>query len=106
MKVARESLVTIRGTRRGSIYYLNGTIENVVVARSKEQDITKLWHMRLRYAGEKALHTLVNKGVLKGATTGKIDFCEHCVFGKQKNVKFGTSIHQTKSILDYVHTDE
>ena len=61
--------------------------------------------MQLGHVGEKALQTLVNQGVLKGATTGKIDFCEHCIFGKQKDVKFGTAIHQTKNILDYVHTD-
>ena len=90
LKVARGALVAIKGTRRGSIYYLNRTtiIEHAAVASSKEQDISKLWHMRLRHAGEKALQTLVNQGVLTGATTGKIDFCEHCIFGKQKNVKF------------------
>ena len=61
--------------------------------------------MRFGHAGEKALQTLVNQEVLKGATTGKIDLCEHCIFDKQKNVKFDTAIHQTKDILDYVHTD-
>ena len=86
LKVARGALVAIKGTRRGSIYYLNGTIiiGHVAVASSKEQDILKLWHMRLGHAGEKALQTLVNRGVLKDATPGKIDFCEHCIFGKQK----------------------
>ena len=86
MKVARGALVAIKGTRRGSIYYLNGTtiIGHAAVASSKEQDISKLWHMRLGHAGEKAFQTLVNRGVVKGATTGKIDFCEHCIFGKQK----------------------
>ena len=75
-----------KGTRRGSIYYLNGTtiIGHVAVASSKEQDISKLWHMRLGHAGEKALQTLVNQEVFKGATTGKIDFGEHCILGKQK----------------------
>ena len=107
LKIACGALVAIEGTRRGSIYYLNETtiIGHVAVASSKEQDISKLWHMRLGHAGEKALQTWVNQGVLKGATTGKIDLCEHCIFGKLKNVKFGTSIHQTKGILDYVHTD-
>ena len=107
LKVARVTLVAIKGTRRGSRYYLNGTtiIGHAAVASSKEQDISKLWHMRLGHAGEKVLQTLVNQGVLKGATIGKIDLCEHCIFGKQKNVKFGTVIHQTKGILDYVHTD-
>ena len=57
MKVARGALVAIKGTRRGSIYYLNGTtiIGHAAVASSKEQDISKLWHMRLGHAGEKVL---------------------------------------------------
>ncbi|CAL9031518.1 unnamed protein product [Prunus brigantina] len=37
--------------------------------------------------------------------TCKLEFCEHCVLGKQTRVKFGTAIHHTKGILDYVHTD-
>ena len=28
-----------------------------------------------------------------------------CVLGKQKRVKFGTAIHNTEGILDYIHTD-
>ena len=57
LKVARGALVVIKGTRRGSIYYLNGTtiIGHAAVASSKEQDISKLWHMRLGHAGEKVL---------------------------------------------------
>ena len=31
-------------------------------------------------------------------------FCEQCVLGKQKRVKFGTAIHNTEGILDYIHT--
>ncbi|KAG7011038.1 Cytochrome P450 81F2, partial [Cucurbita argyrosperma subsp. argyrosperma] len=38
--------------------------------RKNKTCISKLWHMRLGHAGEKALQTLVNQGVLKGATTG------------------------------------
>jgi transposase InsO family protein len=32
-------------------------------------------------------------------------FCEHYIFGKHKRVKFNTSVHTTKDILDYVHAD-
>ena len=42
---------------------------------------------------------------MKGAKTCKLDFCEQCVLGKQKRVKFGTVIHNTEGILDYIHTD-
>ena len=36
---------------------------------------------------------------------GKLEFCEHCVFGKQKRVSFSTVTHDTKGILDYIHYD-
>ena len=42
---------------------------------------------------------------MKGAKTCKLDFCEQCVLGKQKRVKFGTAIHNTEGILDYIQTD-
>ena len=34
-----------------------------------------------------------------------MEFCEHCILGKQTRVKFGLTIHDTKMILDYVHSD-
>ena len=40
-----------------------------------------------------------------GFYTCKLDFCEQCVVGKIKRVKFGTAIHNTEGILDYIHTD-
>ena len=61
--------------------------------------------MRLGHAGEKSLQTLAMQGLLKGAKTCKLDFCEQCVLGKQKRVKFGTAIHNTEGILDYNHID-
>ncbi|CAL8990667.1 unnamed protein product, partial [Prunus brigantina] len=74
-------------------------------ADADSTDTTRLWHMRLGHAGEKALQGLVKQGLLKGAKACKLEFCEHCVLGKQTRVKFGTAIHHTKDILDYVHTD-
>ncbi|CAB4307464.1 unnamed protein product [Prunus armeniaca] len=51
------------------------------------------------------LRGLVNQGLLKGAKACKLEFSEHCVLGKQTRVQFGTAVHHTKGILDYVHTD-
>ena len=61
--------------------------------------------MRLGHAGEKSMQTLTKQGLLKDAKTCKLEFCEHCVLGKKSKVKFGTAIHRTKGIFDYVHTD-
>ena len=71
----------------------------------KVAEMSRLWHMRLGHAGEKSLQTLAMQGLLKGAKTCKMDFCKQCVLGNQKRVKFGTAIHNTEGILDYIHTD-
>lgn len=111
LKVVMGALVVMKGTRQNNLYFLNGSTiigGAATVTDSKEDvgsDTTKLWHMRLGHAGEKALQGLVKQGLLKGAKTCKLGFCEHCVLGKQTRVKFGTAIHRTEGILDYVHTD-
>ena len=61
--------------------------------------------MRLGHASEKALQTLVKQSLLKGACSCKLEFYEHCIIGRQARVKFGSAIHDTKGILDYVHSD-
>ena len=53
----------------------------------------------------KSLCFLAKQRLLKGTKACKIEFCEHCVLGKQQRVKFGIAIHNTKGILDYVHSD-
>lgn len=42
---------------------------------------------------------LRKQGLLNGQTIGKLDFCEHCIFGKQCRVKFSTKfrVHFLKS---------
>lgn len=34
-----------------------------------------------------------------------LEFCEHCIFGKAKRLKFATTAHHTKGTLDYIHSD-
>ena len=52
---------------------------------------------------EKGMHLLHKRGYLNDI--GKLEFCEHCVFGKQKRVSFSLSTHYTKGILDYIRFD-
>jgi 5'-3' exoribonuclease 2 len=70
-----------------------------------ENDVTKLWHMRLGHMSEKGMHLLSKQGHLGKHGIGKLEFCKHCVFGKQKKVSFSTATHRTKGILDYIHSD-
>ncbi|GMI79054.1 hypothetical protein HRI_001574700 [Hibiscus trionum] len=108
LKVTSGALVIMKGIRKNNLYYYQGsTVIGAVAAASGEDklDSSQLWHMRLGHAGEKSLQILAKQGLLKGAKACKLNFCEHCVLGKQKRVKFGTAIHNTKGILDYVHSD-
>lgn len=111
LKIAKGALVIMKGPRNGFLYLLEGKpLENrmammVDEGQTDKNDLSTLWHMRLGYVGEKALQGLIKQELLKGAKFGKVDFCEHCILGKQTNLKFGSTIHQTKGILDYVHFD-
>ncbi|KAH9803321.1 hypothetical protein KPL71_001718 [Citrus sinensis] len=105
MKFTHGVMVILQGVRRHNLYYLKGgtTDEaNVVEAHS---DTTKLWYIRLGHAGEKSLQTLMRHGLLKCTKTCKLNFCEHCVVGKKTRVKFGTANHDTREILEYVHSN-
>ena len=35
----------------------------------------------------------------------KLDLCKHCVYGKQCKQRFKTGNHNSKDILDYIHSD-
>ncbi|CAL8989595.1 unnamed protein product, partial [Prunus brigantina] len=80
-----------------------GALESKGLKITMEGGVLKAVHGALVVM--KALQGLVKQGLLKGAKACKLEFCEHCVLGKQTRVKFGTAIHHTKGILDYVHTD-
>ncbi|KAG8488863.1 hypothetical protein CXB51_016741 [Gossypium anomalum] len=70
-----------------------------------DDDITKLWHMRLGHMSENGMVELSKRGLLNGQGICKLNFCEHCVFGKQKRVRFTRGIHNTKEMLEYIHSD-
>ena len=109
LKVFSRALVVMKGIRKNNLYLYQGSTTVGTAAAVSEADkvveMSRLWHMRLGHAGEKSLQTLAMQGLLKGAKTCKLDFCKQCVLGKQKRVKFGTAIHNTKGILDYIYTD-
>jgi len=107
LKIKKGSLVVMKGIKDRNLYYLKGSIVTGSLTASVVSDVdaTQLWHMRLGHAGEKSMQVLIKQGLLKGAKTRKLEFCEHCVLGKKTKMKFGTVIHQTREILDYVHID-
>ncbi|KAG8478363.1 hypothetical protein CXB51_028111 [Gossypium anomalum] len=110
LKISKGSLVVMKGQRKiVKLYVLQGftVIGDAAVASSSlsDDDITKLWHMRLGHISENGMTELRKRGLLDGQGICKLNFCEHCVFGKQKRVRFTRGIHNTKETFEYIHSD-
>ena len=97
----------MKGTRRNNLYYYNGSIVTGVVATisgsDEDSEITSLLHKRLGHAGERALFTLMKRGLFKGEKTCKLEFCDHYALEKQRRVTFGTAIDESKTHLFLIH---
>lgn len=110
MKIISGVLVVMKGSRKSNntYHYQGSTVMGniaVVTGGDGNSEVARLWHMRLGHAGEKSLNLFIKQGLLKGVRSCKLDLCEHCISGKKTRVKFGTTIHNTQGILDYVHSD-
>ena len=109
LKVSKGNLVVMKGSKVNHLYHLQGsTVMGPSIGTSNsvsDNDKTKLWHMRLGHMSERGMTVLSKRGLLCGEQTTSLDFCEHCVLGKQCRVSFSTGTHSTKGTLDYIHSD-
>lgn len=106
MKVTKGSLVVIKGDLKAeNLYVLRGSSGSANAVVASDSETTKIWHMRLGHMSAPGLAELSKRGLLDGCHADTLDFCEHCVFGKHKRVKFSSAVHNTENILDYVHAD-
>ena len=69
----------LKGVRKNNLYYYQGNIVIGAVAAvtsnsKKDEEATKLWHMRLGYAGEKSFQILIEQGLLKCTKVFKLEF--------------------------------
>ena len=111
-KMVRGSMVLMRGVRYGTLYKLLGkTIidecnNSVVLEEGGKDDKTLttsggktiLWHQIMGHIGEKGLRALQGKGMVEVMTdcTLDFDFCEHCIYGKQNQVRFASGATRAK----------
>ncbi|GKV22644.1 hypothetical protein SLEP1_g32496 [Rubroshorea leprosula] len=80
LKVSKGALVILKGKKVGGLYYLQGSTVNGTCAVSTSSSPNK-------------------------DKIGKLDFCEHYVYGKQCRLQFGKEVHRTQGIVDYIHSD-
>ena len=71
----------------------------------KAEEGTHLWRQRLGHMSEKGLQVLMKRKSLPDLKSLKLEFCKHCVNGKQCKQRFKIGNHNSKDILDYIHSD-
>jgi hypothetical protein len=66
-----------------------------------------LWHERMGYIGEKGIRVMHKKGMVEGFLECglEVEFCEHCIYGKQSRVRFPYGAIRENGILELVHSD-
>lgn len=106
LKVMKGSMVILKGLLRQGMYVLQG---KAVAGDSATiitcLDHTRLWHNRLGHISMKGLEQLCKQGIVDSKGISSMDFCETCILGKSHRLKFATTTHSSKGILEYVHFD-
>lgn len=107
MKVDKGILLVMKAKKVGNLFQLEGRTELDHVSTVSENDSNsiRLWHQRLGRMSERGLNILSHRKLPPNLKSVKLDFCKHCLFGKQSKQKFKTGKHTSKGILDYIHSD-
>ena len=89
IKISKGSLVVMKGQRKiAKLYVLQGSTVNgdAAVASSSlsDDDITKLWHMRLGHMSENGMAKLSKRGLLDGQGICKLNFVSTVFLGSKR----------------------
>ena len=81
--------MVIKGVQIGSLYKLmdETQVGEAAVASAKMVSPT-VWHRRLGYMSERGLQLLSNKEFFLGYKSVPLEFCEDCIYGKQRRISF------------------
>ncbi|KAA0051442.1 Retrovirus-related Pol polyprotein from transposon TNT 1-94 [Cucumis melo var. makuwa] len=118
LKLSSNREVLLKGVERQGRVILNSrkveglyTVKNVIkpkyalISETEKGNELELWHRRLSHISEKGLTELQKQGLIQTRGVKRLGFCEHCIFGKSKRMKFSKGEHHSKATLDYVHGD-
>ena len=104
-KVSKGSLVVAKGEKVGTLYLCTVNAQPSIYGESTKVDAA-VWHHRLGHMSAKGMQILQAKNLLPGLKKVDLEFCEDCVFGKQKRVRFLKLRNEKKSKkLELVHSD-
>ncbi|KAK3041602.1 hypothetical protein RJ639_000736 [Escallonia herrerae] len=107
--LATKIVISVSGLDREGYFVAFGekqwkvTKGSMVVARENQR--TTLWHHRLGHLSESGMRILHSKNPLPGMKNILLDFCEGCVYRKQKRVSFQKDGKERKiERLELVHS--
>ncbi|KAM0059034.1 putative RNA-directed DNA polymerase [Helianthus debilis subsp. tardiflorus] len=104
-KVIKGNLVIAKGKKQGTLYMAEIHAEGVHAMTTSPSPST-LWHNRLEHMSKKGLKMLAKKGKFPDLKKVETEFCESCVFGKQKRITFVKTGRAPKAQkLELVHSD-
>jgi hypothetical protein len=86
LKVSKGILVVMKDKKIGNLYQLlegRKKINQATVVSEGASDSTHLWHQRLGHMSEKGLKVLVDHKLLPSLKYLNLNFCKHCIYGKQ-----------------------
>jgi transposase InsO family protein len=97
----------MKANKVGNLFMLEGRTDSdhVTVVSENENDFVRLWNQRLDHMIERGLKVLSDRKLLPSLKSLKLDFCKHCIYGKQNRQRFKTGRHTSEGILDYIHSD-
>ena len=105
MEGTKGSMVIAKGNRIGTLYLCPHNTDYSISIPSTEID-SALWHHRLAHMSEKGMQILHSRKLLPDLKQVSLEFCENCVYGKQKRVIFLMVGKQKKSEnLELLHTN-
>ena len=94
--ITKGSLVIEKGDRVGMLYLCPHNIDySISVASTKTG--AALWHHRLGHMTEKGMQILHSRKLHPDLKQVSLQFCENCVYGKHKRVRFLMVVKQNKS---------
>lgn len=107
MHVYRNGKLIFSDTKCNGLYVLNGSHRNLATCASPFTtsiiDTVLTWHMRSGHISSQSLGFLHKLCMLGKMCNTKLPFCDTCILAKKHRHSFSFGIHNSKSILDYLH---
>ncbi|KAE8676518.1 PLAC8 family protein [Hibiscus syriacus] len=98
--------LTMEGRRLESIYLMSAM--SAYVDRTRKNETSDLWHMRLGHISYSKLSVMMKKSMLKGLSQLDVrtaTVCAGCQYGKAHQLPYDESKFKAKEPLELVHSD-